>query len=186
MNTELTKKIYDTMVSHQFVVSIMGNIDQHLLLSLLKITDKKLSKMEVDQTMKKRIFHFMIECAQNLSKIDKHQEHQNNSIFLIGKKNEDYMVHIGSIIKSSEKDNIIEIIEQVNAIESDEIKANFYKELTNHEIAQINPFLISLLGISKRNREKIQYESIKVDEQNYFLSFKSTISNLKLTDGIYN
>src|SRR4051812_31659034 len=106
MQIELTKNIYDTMVSHQFVVSVLGSLDQNLLLSLLKITDKKLTKLEVDQAMKKKIFHFMIECSQNLSKIEKYEKHQNKGIFLIGQKNDDYLVYLGSIIKNSETTKI--------------------------------------------------------------------------------
>lgn len=185
MNIELTKSIYDTMVSHQFVVSIMGNIDQKLLLSLINITDKKLTRLEVEQSMKKRIFHFMIECAQNLSKIEKSEGLTSNSIFLIGKKNDDYMVYLGSIIGNEELDRMLEIIEHVNQIETEEIKASYYKELTENNIHSLNPFLVSLLGISKRMKERINFNVIPVDGNSRFLSFNTTISNLKLTDGIY-
>lgn len=186
MEISLAKKIYDEMVTHQFVVSIMGNFDQELLLSMLKMTDKKLSSMEIDQSIKKRIFHFMIECAQNLSRVEKADEFMNNSIFLIGKNNDDYIVHLGSVIKSSELRGIIAMIEKVNSIDTEEIKTQYYNELTSTELVKNNSFLISLLGISKRMKDKINYEVIKIDNNNNFLSFKSTISNLKLTDGIYN
>lgn len=186
MEIALAKKIYDDMVTHQFVVSIMGNFDQELLLSMLKMTDKKLTSMEIDHSIKKKIFHFMIECAQNLSRIEKTSEFVNNSIFLIGKNNDDYIVHLGSVIKSSEMASITAMIEKVNSIDTEEIKTQFYNELTNTEMVKNNSFLLSLLGISKRMKDKINYELIKIDDNNNFLSFKSTISNLKLTDGIYN
>jgi hypothetical protein len=139
----------------------------------------------VEQSMKKRIFHFMIECAQNLSKIEKPENLSNNSIFLIGKKNDDYMVYLGSIISKEELNKIVEIIEHVNQIETEEIKANYYKELTETNIKNLNPFLISLLGISKRMKERINFNVIPVNNSSQFLSFNTTISNLKLTDGIY-
>jgi hypothetical protein len=173
------------MVSHQFVVSIMGNIDQELLLSLINITDKKLTKMEVERSMKKKIFHFMIECAQNLSKIEKPDNIKNNSIFLIGKKNDDYMVYLGSILSKEELSKIVSVVDEVNNIETEEIKANYYKELTENNIDKMNPFFMSMLSISKRMKEKINFDVIPVDEKNQFLSFNTTISNLKLTDGIY-
>ena len=187
MNIDLTKKIYDKMVAHQFVMSIMGSFNQGLLLSLLNVTDKKLSSLEIDNTIKKKIFHFMIECAQNLSRIEQtNNELTGDNIFLIGKNNDQYTVHLGSAMKKSESDNIQKLLDIVNGLETEEVKAKFYNELITKELANQNPLLMSLLDISKKTKEKIHYELIEIDSTHTFLSFKTTISNLKLTDGIYN
>ena len=186
MNIDLTKKIYDKMVTHQFVMSIMGSFNQGLLLSLLNITDKKLSSLEIDTTIKKKIFHFMIECAQNLSKLEQNDEFTGDNIFLIGKNNDQYTVHLGSVMKTAETDNIQKLLDTVNGLETDEVKTKFYSELVTKELANQNPLLMSLLDISKKTKEKIHYEVIRIDEANTFLSFNTTISNLKLSDGIYN
>ena len=174
------------MVTHQFVMSIMGNFNQGLLLSLLNITDKKLSSLEIDSSIKKKIFHFMIECAQNLSRIEQNNEFTGDNIFLIGKNNDQYTVHLGSVMKRSQTDNIQKLLDIVNSLETEEVKTKFYSELITKELANQNPLLMSLLDISKKTKEKINYELIQIDEENTFLSFKTTISNLKLTDGIYN
>ena len=186
MNIDLTKKIYDKMVTHQFVMSIMGSFNQSLLLSLLNITDKKLTSLEIDSNIKKKIFHFMVECAQNLSKIEQNDEFTGDNIFLIGKNNDQYVVHIGSVMKRSETDNIQRLIKIVNDLETVEVKSKFYSELITKELVNQNSLFMSMLDISKKTKEKIDYELIQIDEENTFLSFKTTISNLKLTDGIYN
>lgn len=186
MNIDLTKRIYDKMVTHQFVMSILGSFNQGLLLSLLNITDKKLSSLEIDTNIKKKIFHFMIECAQNLSRIEQNDEFTGDNIFLIGKSNDQYTVHLGSAMKSSEIDKIQKLLDIVNGLETEEVKAKFYSELITKELANQNPLLMSLLDISKKTKEKINYEMIQIDGENTFLSFKTTISNLKITDGIYN
>jgi|GEM_PF-4638200 len=186
MNIDITKSIYDKMVAQQFVMSIMGSFNQGLLLSLLNITDKKLSSLEIDTTIKKKIFHFMIECAQNLSRIEQNDAFTGDNIFLIGKSNNEYTVHLGSVMKNSERDNIHELLSIVNKLETEEVKAKFYSELVTKELANQNSLLMSLLDISKKTKEKINCEWVQIDEENTFLSFKTTISNLKFTDGIYN
>ncbi|WP_317898000.1 DUF6272 family protein [Aurantibacillus circumpalustris] len=186
MNIDLTKNIYDRMVSQQFVMSIMGSFNQSLLLSLLNITDKKLSSLEIDGSIKKKIFHFMIECAQNLSRIEQSNDLAGDNIFLIGKNNDQYTVHLGTSMKSSETSKIQELLNIVNSLETEEVKTKFYSELVTKELVNQNPLLMSLLDISKKTKEKINYELIQIDEHSTFLSFKTTISNLKLTDGIYN
>ncbi|MES2678694.1 MAG: DUF6272 family protein [Bacteroidota bacterium] len=177
MDIKTTKSIYDKMVSHQFVVSIMGMFDQELLLSLINITDKKLSGLEVQSSIKRKIFHFMVECSQNLLKVEKTNPHSHNNIFLIGQEGEDYTVYLGSAISKKNLAPVLETIEQVNTIEATDIKKKYYNELTSNEFVDQNFLLLSLLSISKKTRKKIDYDLIELDPQTSFLSFKMTMAN---------
>jgi hypothetical protein len=177
MDIAITKGIYDKMVSHQFVVSIMGLFDQELLLSLINITDKKLSNLEVQGSIKKKIFHFMIECSQNLLKVEKTNPHAHNNIFLIGQEGDDYTVYLGSAISKKNLVPVLETIEHVNTIEAIDIKKKYYDELTSNEFVDQNFLLLSLLSISKKTRKKIDYDLIHIDEQSSFLYFKMTMTN---------
>ena len=177
MEIEITKRIYDKMVSHKFVVSIIGFFDQELLLSLINITDKKLSGLDVQQSLKKRIFHFMVECSQNLLKIERNTEHLHNNIFLIAQEDESYSVYLGSVVRKELLQPVLSVVEEVNTFDSAEIKRKYYEELTSSDVAQENMLLLSMLSISKRTREKINYDLIPVDDANCFLAFKITLTN---------
>jgi hypothetical protein len=179
MNIELPKIIHEQMVSHQFVVSIMGNLNQEFLKSIIKITDAKLSSMDIDATMKNRIFHFMVECTQNLCKIEDEDEFSSNSLFLIGKNGDDYSVYLGSIFSKNDTDTIIALIEKVNSFDTQDVKDKFYNEISINENSKKNQMLLSLLSISKRTKERINYDTFSLDAINNFLSFKIIISNTK-------
>ena len=143
------------MVSHQFVVSIMGFFDQQdLLLSLINLTDKKLSGLEVQDSIKKKIFHFMVECSQNLLKTDKSQETNHDNIFLIGQEGDNYTVYLGSVVKQEHVQTILNTINEVNTIDSSDIKKKYYDELSGLEVAKQNMLMISLLSISKKPKRK--------------------------------
>lgn len=177
MNIAVTKNIYDKMVSHQFVVSIMGLFDQELLLSLINMTDKKLSGLEVQGSIKKKIFHFMVECSQNLLKVEKANIHSHNNIFLIGQDGDDYTVYLGSAISKENVAHILETIETVNTIQTEDIKKKYYDELTSVGFVDQNFLLLSLLSIAKKTRKKINYDLIQIDDSNSFLSFKMTMTH---------
>lgn len=179
MNIEIPKKIHDQMVSQQFVVSIMGNLNQEFLKSIIKITDAKLSSLDLESTMKNRIFHFMVECTQNLCKIENEEKFSGNSLFLIGKSDNDYSVYLGSIFNKNDTKNIVELIEIVNGFNSQDVKDRFYNEISIKEKSKKNQMLLSLLSISKRTKEKINYDIFSIDDVNTFLSFKIIISNSK-------
>src|SRR4051812_38702645 len=119
MEIEITKNIYDKMVSQQFVVSIVGMFDQELLLSLIDITDKKLTGMDVQGATKRKIFHFMVECSQNLLKTDlPANTGLRNNIFLIGQDGENYSVYLGSTLSKNKLLPVLKTIEQVNTVEA--------------------------------------------------------------------
>lgn len=178
MYIELTKRIHEQMASHQFIVSIMGNFSQEFLKSLIKMTDNKLTTLDINESIKKRIFHFMVECAQNICRNDDKENQDNNSLFLIGKKEEDYFVHLGSVFDQDSAVAITELVDQVNAFSIPELKEKLYDEMMKQP-SRKNTLLMSLLDLSKRTKEKIRYEQFKADEGNTFLSFQITLSNLK-------
>lgn len=166
------------MASHQFVVSIMGNFNQEFLKSLIKVTDNKLTTLDLNESIKKRIFHFMVECAQNICRTDDKDNQDNKSLFLIGKKNEDYSVFLGSTFDQQSATAITELVDEVNGFTMPELKEKFYDEMTREQ-SKKNNLLMSLLDLSKRTREKIRYEMFPADGTNTFLSFQITLSNLK-------
>lgn len=178
MEINTTKNIYDRMVKQQFVVSLLGYFDQELLLNLLRITDKELSNQEVEGAIKRKIFHFMVECTQNLLKISHTPEftgHKN--IFLIGQQGNDYTVHLGGPLKRGNVDLLLEAISEVNDIEDTEIKQKYLDQLRSTEVLDKNSLLLSMLSISKKTKKKIEYDLIDIDDTSSFLSFKMTISN---------
>ncbi len=177
MYIELTKKIHEQMASHQFVVSIMGNFNQDFLKSLIKMTDNKLTTLDINESLKKRIFHFMVECAQNICRSDDKDLQDGNSLFLIGKKGEEYSVFLGSVFDNGTIQTITALVDEVNAMTAPELKEKFYDEMTKK--TPQNPLLMSLLGLSRRTKEKVRYETFPAGDTNTFLSFQITLSNLK-------
>lgn len=165
------------MASHQFVVSIMGNFNQDFLKSLIKMTDNKLTTLDINESIKKKIFHFMVECAQNICRSDDKELRDGNSLFLIGKKGEEYSVFLGSVFDTGAIQTITALVDEVNALTVPELKEKFYEEMTKK--TPQNPLLMSLLGLSRRTKEKVRYEKFPAGDTNTFLSFQITLSNLK-------
>jgi len=177
MNTDSTKKIYDKMVNQKFVVSLMGNFDQDLLLSLINITENKLSGMDVHDSLKRKIFHFMVECSQNLLKSDKESDVLSDNIFLIGQEGESYNVHLGGILPKATVQNLIETVEEVNTLKRSDLRKSYYDRLFVTKLGSDNLLLLSMLSIARKTGQNIDYELIELDEVNSFLSFKTSITH---------
>lgn len=176
MQLDLIKKINDKMISHQFVVSYMGNFNQDLLKSLINITEKKLKHIEEVPSVKNKIFHFMIECVQNICRVEEENELSNNFLFLIGKYNNNYVIHSGGMFSINETQTLINQINFVNGLNNEEVKEKYYDELKQKQKDKESMLLMSLLDISKRNKSKIEYAIHEINDFSNFLSFKTIIS----------
>jgi hypothetical protein len=176
MYIELSKRIHEQMSAHQFMVSIMGNLTQDFLKSMIRVTDNRLATLDINESIRKRIFHFMVECAQNICRTDEREPSLYNSLFLIGKKDEEYSVYLGSVFDSTLVDTIIDTVDRVNVMSAPDLKEQLYAELAKKD-GQQNQLLLSLLDLSKRAREKIQYDRVALEDGNTFLSFKIIFFN---------
>ena len=175
MYIDVSRNIYEKMLSQQFVLSMLGTLNHEMLRSIINITEKKLDSYEVDRLSKKRIFHFMIECAENIHRIDCLNVNTEHNLLLIGKKDDHYTIYIGCICNVSESREIKDIIDEVNVLDREEVIEKFYSELMSKENYKKKSLLLSLLDISKRTRQKIGYEIIAVDDSQSFLCFRTNI-----------
>lgn len=176
MYIELTKNIYNKMISHQFVLSVMGNFNQDFLRSIIRMTEKRLESFDIGDSTKRRIFHFMVECAQNLCKYDEQCVGRENNLFLIGKRNNEYVIYLGCVCGNEETTEVKKVVDLVNTMQLTEVKDKFYNEMTTGNSLS-NALLLSVLDITKRTKEKINYEIISVNGNDNFLCFKTSISN---------
>jgi len=179
MYIDLTKIIYDKMAGGQFVMAVIGNLNQELLKSLMKIAEKKLDSLATGDSIKKKLFHFMVECTQSLCKINCDKVYGENKLFLIGKQAEYYVIYVGAVFSKNQTEKVREVIDVVNKLEWSEVKSQFYNELSDKEFGSQNHLLMSLLDMSKRTKEKIQYDVKSIDSINNFLSFKTVIPGVR-------
>lgn len=164
------------MFSHQFVMSVMGTLDQDLLKSLIRVTEKKLEDLEADEVIRKKIFHFVVECAQNLCNAEPENNRENN-LFLIGKKGSEYVVFLGTMYSKIQSAQITDLINSVNKLEKAEVRDKFYAELATKNYAGQNHLLMSVLDMARRSRQKINYEIFPVNNELDFLSFNTSITS---------
>ncbi|MGZ3862953.1 MAG: DUF6272 family protein [Bacteroidia bacterium] len=176
MQIDVAKSIYDKMVSRQLVMSYMGKFDHELLKSLINLIERKLTALHADDSVRRKILHFIIGCAQNFSKMEMLPHNNEDCIFLIEKSGTDYIIHLGARLGVLEIAFFKKSIDKVNSLDTDEVKSVFYDELSKTVDSYENYMMMSLLDIAKRTRQKISYDVINLNETYKFLVFKIQIA----------
>jgi hypothetical protein len=186
MMIDLTKSISDKMVVQRFVFCETGRVNRLQMLSFLRITDNKMSALELCKGIKTKIFHFMIACAQKRLRIEKHEDTFGDYIFLIGKTENQCNVHLGGSLKKSDTESIKPILETVNDLPTEGVKKKFYTPFKSETIIIQEPLVMSLLDILKKTKEKIRFRLLEINEETMFLLFTTIFSTLKHGDGTVN
>ena len=165
---------HKTMESNGLMLAYEGEVTQQLTKAFGALAEMNLEKEEEAATVRKRVFHIMVECLQNVAKHsdDKMGEavKPGAGIFLVGRFNDHYAITTGNIIANERIDFVRDLIEKVNGMDKGEVKA-FYKEmLRSSKLSEKSGAGLGFIDMIKKTGEPIEYHFEPVnDNTSYFL-----------------
>ena len=119
-------------------------------------------------TSKKKIFHALVEILQNVSKHAYEVEGLREGIFLMGKKDNKFLVFTGNYIANNKVRALGEHIENLNKLNREELlelyKLTLHLGSTSHD----NDLGLGLIDVARDSSEKMQYYLIPVADNYSF------------------
>lgn len=170
--------IREKMKDHNFMFCYKGSFSQHIVKSILNITEKKLLGENVDMAIKKKVFHVMVECLQSICKPNRDKEYARSSLIMIGKVNDDYVVYSGNVVSTINVNRLQESLDGINKLSKEELKKKQYELLSTVTIGELGDNSIGLIDIAKRSGNKLAFEFLKINEQNSYFVLKTSINSL--------
>lgn len=164
------------------ILSFKGDITSDLLTSVLQIMENKLETIQEEPKIKKRVYHVLVECLQNLyHHIDEIPSKINGkdrtAIFLIGKTNEGYSIITGNYILNENVPALKKRIDDINNLTKEELKEYYKQVLTNGEISLKGGGGLGIIDIARKSGEKLAYEFLPIEKDISFF-----ILNIKITN----
>lgn len=145
---------------------------------LLKLTELKMAVMDGDKKLKKRVFHIMVECVQNISRhaaITKDINSQASSIFVIGKDKSKFFIITGNLIENEKKQPLKERIERINDLDKDGLKELYKHTIENEDHNEAGGANLGLIDMARKAGGKIEYHFREIDATHSFFTFKVNI-----------
>jgi hypothetical protein len=168
---ELHKKLEE----NQVIIAYEGELNPQITSSVLNITEKNLDKKLGEVNARRKAFHIAVECLQNISAhAVKHRDFPN-SIFVIGKDGHEYFVSSGNVINAGNVENLQRKIDQINNLDKDGLKQlhmQAIKESLNKQ--ESSNAGLGLISIARKSGSKLDYQFVKMDEDNAFFSFQAS------------
>ncbi len=197
-NIDYMKLIYsfhEEMIKNNFSLVYEGEITHQITKAFTSLAENNMDKMSEDVTMKKKVFHVMVECLQNLSR---HSEEEiasrdyqtglgapkGNGIFIVGKlgddNNSEYHVITGNPIDNDGIDDLRSLLEKINELDKDGLKEFYKKQMREGTLSNKGGAGLGLIDIARKTGEKLEYHFVTIDDSTSFFLLRTRISRRKL------
>lgn len=170
----------EKMNNHNFIFSYRGNMSHAISKTLLSLTEKKITSLNEEGTVRKKIFGVMINCLQTICSNDKSSELNQETLFMINKTDTGYTIINGIYLKPVFSKNLISLLEIINEM-SNESLSDFRKQKlidlkANVESYNLDEITLGLINIAKKSSKKIIYHIENIESNKDFLSLQIQIS----------
>ena len=173
--------VHENMVKNDIMLIYEGEVNQDITKTFTSLTQKNLEESEANLPIKKRVYHIMVECLQNIGKhsdnpVSGLPEQPGNGIFMVSKSIEGYYVVTGNPVANKRIAEITEMIETVNNMDKDEIKAYYKKMMLESRISEKGGAGLGFIDIVKKTGNKIEFHFRKINDVTSFFVMKTYIN----------
>lgn len=178
---------HQDMVEHGFTLVYEGEITHQITKAFTSLAENNMERLSEDLSVKKKVFHVMVECLQNLTKhsedADKEEVIENpflgNGIFIVGKLDNCYHVITGNAVMNENVEDLKKMLDQINSLDKDGLTALYKQQIRGGEISEKGGAGLGLIDIARKTGEKLDFYFEPINEKSSFFMLKTTISRVK-------
>ncbi|TAF32773.1 MAG: hypothetical protein EAZ57_07530 [Cytophagales bacterium] len=167
------------MQPDDIIVSYKGAPSSGFLDDLLSVADDKLSVLESQSKLRKKVYHILVEVLQNI-----HHHYDNTlaqseaPIICVLTRHTDgtYYIHTGNFVRSEDVSTLKSQIDTVNSLNPEQIKDLYRKTLDNGEMSAKGGAGLGIIDIARRSGQPLDYEFQDYDNGSSFFNLKVKIS----------
>jgi hypothetical protein len=165
------------MLNEENVLIIFNSyFNQESLMSLLNIIEKQVVEK---LTMKKRIYHTMVEMFQNIIQHgDDYKQTPDGKagLFYISENKDEFMLNTGNYIANKKIPILTEKLEYVNSLSLDELEEFYNNRLLDFDIDTSKEAGLGIIDIRLKTDSHLEYNFLKIDETYSFYTLRAKIS----------
>jgi hypothetical protein len=173
------QKIYDfirdslakEMATNGFPLIYKGQLTHEITKIFSAMAERKIEKSNLDPSVKRKVYHVMIEFLQNITKhsddFDNSENPIGNGLFIVGEEENKYYVITGNKIKTEKIDKLKAHIDKLNSLDINGLNELFKKQMLEGKITDKGGAGLGLIDLVRKTGSKIIYEFIPLKEAHF-------------------
>jgi hypothetical protein len=173
--------MHQKMLENNIILVYEGEFTQEITKSVLAMTERNMDSLGEESSIKRKVFNVMVECLQNIVKHSEEytagQQLVNTAIFMIGKKDDAYVITSGNPVKNINVDSLREKLDQINSLDKEGLKA-YYKEIirSGSGLTDKGGAGLGFVDMARKSGRKLEYEFNSLDNEYSFFTLKTSIA----------
>jgi len=144
---------------------------------LLMLLEKEMENSEFGFVGRKRLFMFVLESLQNVSRHSNKSEHANMSLVVYSKTDNGYTVTTGNVLPTSGINDLKVRLDEINNLDTSEIRSVYRQMLSTAEFSTKGGAGLGLIEMAKKTGNKLDYDFVPIDDNfSYFILSKTVDS----------
>lgn len=167
------------MASSGFPLIYKGEMNHQIMRSFAFMANRKIAEKNIPTPTRKRVFHIMIECLQNITKhsddYDEKEKQIGNGLFIVGENKDSFYVITGNLVRNDKMPPLENRLERLNSLTPKDLKNLFLKQMIEGEINEKGGAGLGLIDIARKSGQKLYYHFVPYDSNRYFFILAVTI-----------
>lgn len=162
------------MATSGFPLIYKGEMNHQIMRSFAFMANRKIIEKNLPTSIRKRVFHIMIECLQNVTKhsddFDKKDQQVGNGLFIIGQNKDSFYVVTGNLVQNEKIKALEDRLIKINQANAQELKDIFLKQMMEGQLNEKGGAGLGLIDIARKSGRKLFYHFVPFDNhRHYFL-----------------
>jgi hypothetical protein len=171
---DLTRRIRDKMMKERLMFVYRGVVTNDNSIPLLMLLEKEMENAEFGFLGRKRLFMFVLESLQNVSKHSAQILHADMSLVVYSKTGTGYTVTTGNVLPTASIRDLKSKLDEINHLNADEIRNVYRQMLSSAELSSKGGAGLGLIEMAKKTGNKLDYDFVTLDEEfSYFILSKT-------------
>jgi hypothetical protein len=152
-----------------------GNFSQQSMLPILGMIETNLKKGSERYKSRRKVFYFVVELLQNMSKHALEKNGLREGILVICKQGKGYYVYSGNFVASAKVDELKEYLQKISDMDKDQLASLYKEHLFDGKIRSKGGAGLGLIDTIRYSADKPVFEFRTHDASSSFYSFGFSI-----------
>lgn len=174
---ELTRLIRDKMMAEHIMFVYRGIITSENSVSLLTLLEKEMENSDFAFVGRKRLFMFVLESLQNVTRHTAESHHAGMSLVVYSKSGPGYTVTTGNVLQDKNINNLRSRLEQINRLDPSDLRNLYRQILASSEFSNKGGAGLGLIEMAKKTGNKLDFDFISIDEDHSYYVLSKTVDS---------
>lgn len=171
---DLTRRIRNKMMKERLMFVYRGVVTNENSVPLLMLLEKEMENSEFGFVGRKRLFMFVLESLQNVTRHSSDSIHADMSLVIYSKSGSGYTVTTGNVLPTANIKDLKLKLDEINNLETNEIRNVYRQMLTSSELSSKGGAGLGLIEMAKKTGNKLDYDFVPLDDKfSYYILSKT-------------